>query len=68
MRRWSIQVCSVSTFASSSSNVVGRQVEVYAEPGVSGYHMRVEYPVGHHVPVVLNGVETGSVAVDDILP
>jgi hypothetical protein len=49
-------------------NVVGRQVEVYSEPGITGYQVRVDYPAGVHVPVVLDGVQTGSVVVDDILP
>jgi hypothetical protein len=39
-------------------------LEKYEEMVDSG----VLSPAGHHVPVVLNGVETGSVAVDDILP
>ena len=42
--------------------------KVCAENVAPQAQVRVDYPAGHHVPVVLNGVETGSVAVDDILP
>ncbi len=49
-------------------NVVGRQVEVYSQPGTDGYQVRTDYAAGQHVPVVLDGVTASSVAVDDVLP
>jgi Uma2 family endonuclease len=49
-------------------NVISRSVEVYSEPGITGYQVRFEYGAGQHVPLLLNGVQTGSVAVDDVLP
>ena len=49
-------------------NLVDRQVEVYAEPHAGGYATRVDYRSGQHVPVVIDGVVVGQIAVDDLLP
>jgi Uma2 family endonuclease len=49
-------------------NVVARRVEVYSEPGTDGYQVRTAYTVGQSVPLILDGVQVGSVAVDDVLP
>jgi Uma2 family endonuclease len=49
-------------------NLVDRQIEVYTHPGPTGYASRREFVSGHHVPVVINGMQRGQIAVDDILP
>ena len=49
-------------------NVVARVVEVYFGPGANGYPLHVDYGAGENVPVVLDGVQVGSIAVDDMLP
>jgi Uma2 family endonuclease len=49
-------------------NLVGRQVEVYSSPNSTGYSSRVDFHPGENVPVVLDGVQVGSIAVDDIMP
>ena len=49
-------------------NLVDRQVEVYTDPGPSGYALRHDYLSGQQVPVVIDGHQVGQIAVDDILP
>ena len=49
-------------------NLVDRQVEVYTDPGPAGYAKRTDFPSGQRVPVVIDGRQTGQIAVDDILP
>ena len=49
-------------------NLVQRQVEVYTGPSPAGYGVRTDFGAGDHVPVVLDGVEVGKIAVDSILP
>jgi Uma2 family endonuclease len=49
-------------------NLVDKKLEVYAEPGPAGYVSRVDYVVGQDVPVILDGVEIGRIAVANILP
>jgi Uma2 family endonuclease len=49
-------------------DVVGRQVEVYTSPTAIGYNASQIYKPGDMVPVVLDGVVVGKIAVDDILP
>jgi Uma2 family endonuclease len=49
-------------------NLVDRQVEVYSDPGPSGYSSRVDFRAGQDVPVVFDGVQVGVIAVADILP
>ena len=48
-------------------NLVDRQVEVYTGPGSDGYSSRVDFTAGQHVPVVIDGVEVGQIAVSDML-
>jgi Uma2 family endonuclease len=49
-------------------NLVDRQVEVYTVPYADGYHSRQDFASGQDIPVVIDGVEVGRVAVADILP
>ena len=49
-------------------NLINRQVEVYTGPGQDGYASRDDFREGADVPVVINGVEVGRIAVVDILP
>lgn len=53
-------------------NLPERRVEVFTAPsGISatpGYAKRTEYVDGDNIPVVLDGVELGRVAVRDLLP
>ncbi len=52
----------------ASGTLSDRQVEVYMVPYADGYHSRQDFTSGQHVPVVVDGVETGRIAVADILP
>lgn len=49
-------------------NLVDRQVEVYTLPYDGGYHTRHDVAPGQELRVVLDGVEVGRIAVDDVLP
>jgi Uma2 family endonuclease len=49
-------------------NLVERQIEVYSTPQDDGYGKHDDYRSGQHVPVVLDGMIVGRIAVDDILP
>jgi Uma2 family endonuclease len=49
-------------------NLVDRQVEVYSDPRPEGYETCEVYHSGQQVPVVLDRVVVGHIAVDDILP
>lgn len=53
-------------------NLPGRRVEVYADPQPAatppGYATRTDHAAGASVPVVLDGVTVGTIAVDDVLP
>ena len=49
-------------------NLVDRHVEVYTAPGPTGYAVRKDFPSGQQVPVVIDGRQSGQIAVDDILP
>jgi Uma2 family endonuclease len=49
-------------------NLVDRQVEVYSLPSEGGYQSSQVLRAGQEVPVVLDGVEVGRIAVADILP
>ena len=61
-------------------NLIDRRVEVFTDPtgptpppGAAAdwephYHSRHDYPAGSVVPVVLDGVAVGDVAVDELLP
>lgn len=48
-------------------NILDRQIEVMTQPAGPGYVQRDVYPAGSTVPVVLDGVQVGTVAVADIL-
>jgi Putative restriction endonuclease len=49
-------------------NLVDRRVEVYGNPGPDGYASQVVYAVGMDVPLVIDGVTVGRIAVADMLP
>jgi Uma2 family endonuclease len=49
-------------------NINERQIEVYGEPGESGYKSRVTFLPGAAAPLVLDGQIVGSILVDDVLP
>jgi Uma2 family endonuclease len=49
-------------------NAVDRQVEVHTGPGPDRYATCVIHKPGESIPVVIDGVEVGRIAVDDILP
>ncbi len=49
-------------------NLIDRRVEIYTDPAESGYRVREDRPQGSQVPVVVDGVELGRLAVDDLLP
>lgn len=49
-------------------NLVDRQVEVYTDPGSGAYASRTDYKPGQEVPVVIDGVEVGRIAVTSVLP
>ncbi len=48
-------------------NLVDRQVEVFSEPDSGGYRSRVDFAPGQDVPVVIDGIEVGRIAVSDII-
>jgi Uma2 family endonuclease len=49
-------------------NLVDRQLEVYSNPGPAGYADAVAVKPGQDVPVVIDGVEVGRIAVADMFP
>lgn len=49
-------------------NLVDRRVEVYTDPGPTGFASRSDFASGQQVPVVIDGAQVGRIAVDDILP
>jgi Uma2 family endonuclease len=49
-------------------NLKANQVEVYTAPRRTGYAKRRVFRVGQSVPVVIDGIEVGRIAVDEILP
>ena len=49
-------------------NVDDGQVEVYSDPGPSGYESHEVLAPGHVLRVVIDGVEVGEISVSDILP
>jgi Uma2 family endonuclease len=48
-------------------NLIDGQVEVYSNPGPSGYGSMDVLMAGHVIPVVIDGVEVGQVPVADVL-
>src|SRR5579883_969246 len=49
-------------------NLVDNQVEVYSQPGPDGYQSHLVFKPGEDVPVVIDRVEVGRIAVADLLP
>ena len=49
-------------------NLVDRQVEVYSDPGPTGYQSRKDYPAGESIPINIGGQEISPIAVNEILP
>ena len=49
-------------------NLVDGQVEVYSNPGPSGYQALDVLAPGHVLTVIIDGVEVGRIPVADILP
>ena len=49
-------------------NVIDGQVEIYSNPGPDGYATLEVLAPGHVLTVVIEGVEVGQIAVEDILP
>jgi Uma2 family endonuclease len=49
-------------------NLVDRQVELYSDPFQGGYRSRVEFKPSQAIPVVIDGRQVGTIAVDDVLP
>jgi Uma2 family endonuclease len=48
-------------------NLRESQVEVYTGPTKTGYDARRDYRPGEEIPVTLDGVLVGTIAVSDIL-
>jgi Uma2 family endonuclease len=49
-------------------NLIDRQVEVYAGPNSDSYSSCINFKIGQSVPVVIDGVDVGQIAVAEILP
>jgi Uma2 family endonuclease len=49
-------------------NLIDRQVEVYTDPNLDGYASCIVYKSGQSLPVLIDGVEVGQIAVAEILP
>jgi Uma2 family endonuclease len=49
-------------------DLVHRQVEVHTDPGPGGYKSYQVFASGQEIPVMINGVEVGRIAVAAILP
>ncbi len=49
-------------------NLIDRQVEVYTGPTADGYSSYIIFKPGQSVPVLIDGVEVGQIAVAEILP
>ena len=49
-------------------NLIDEQIEVYTDPSPAGYQRRDDFKPGQDIPVRVNGVEQGRIAVADILP
>jgi len=49
-------------------NLIDRQVEVYTGPTSDGYTSCIVFKPGQSVPVLIDGVEVGQIAVAEILP
>jgi Uma2 family endonuclease len=49
-------------------NLIERKIQVYSGPTAVGYDTRTDFVAGEEVPVILDGVDVGKIAVDSILP
>ena len=49
-------------------NLIDRQVEVYTGPSADSYSSCITFKPGQSVPVVIDGVDVGQIAVAEILP
>jgi Uma2 family endonuclease len=49
-------------------NLIDHQVEVYSDPGPDGYRSSRIFKRGRYVPVLIDGLERGRIAVADVLP
>lgn len=49
-------------------NLLEGHVEIYTDPGPTGYRTRQDFKPGESVPVIIDGREVGRIAVADILP
>jgi Uma2 family endonuclease len=49
-------------------NLVDRQVEVYTDPAGDNYNRRLDFKERQEVPVIIDGMEIGRIAVTSILP
>jgi Uma2 family endonuclease len=49
-------------------NVTDHQVELYTKPVADRYGSKLVFTTGQSVPVVIDGVEVGQIAVDDFMP
>jgi len=49
-------------------NVFEHQVELYTKPVADQYGSKLVFSAGQSVPVVIDGVEVGQIAVDDFMP
>jgi len=49
-------------------NLIDHQIEVYSSPSPDGYQSRRDFKTGADVPVVIDGVEVGRIAVAEVLP
>ena len=49
-------------------NLIDRQVEVYSNPGPSGYQSLEVFVPPHVLTLLIDGVEVGEIPVAEILP
>jgi Uma2 family endonuclease len=49
------------------ANLIDRQIEIYADPQLSGYASRLDLKVGETAPVSIDGIQVGTIAVADLL-
>jgi Uma2 family endonuclease len=49
-------------------NLIDRQVEVYTSPSSDSYSSCIIFKPGQFIPVVIDGVDVGQIAVTEILP
>ncbi len=49
-------------------NLVDRQLEIYSDPGPSGYSAAKVSGIDDHVTVIIDGIEIGQIAVSEMMP